>query len=429
MPSKDVDILSPSEYLTSIMEMSYGEKLGRSILQRQCEHLNIDLNEMDHSGFKKLSQGVYDAIKLFGKEKADTVRNKIENAVKLLPREDIEQWERDVNTADASTEMGRLKAALKLYESALESIPEDDKNRAEIFGKMGYLYQRLERYDKCEIYYDRAIKNTSDPGSKAQFIDGKSSALWRQGDHQKALSTAKEALPIIETMPTHALALDREKRLRKAAIYRGIGNIYLDLSNKAKAIEYCKKAIDIYEDIGLKGPAGSVYNNMARVYEDYEEFSASVTYYEKAVELCKDSGNMFMQGWSIFNLASALCELGRAEEALDRCHDAKMIMEDFDHTLGKSRVECMQGKANKMKGDHDKAEEHFKKSLELLKDSNAPDYEEITILEYARMLADWGRIDKAKEMLITAQEIHGDKPETITSKRVNEFLQEIEVPT
>ncbi len=425
MKGKSGEELSVSDYLTKIMESSYGERLGRSIIKRQCDVHNINFNNIDNRQLNKLSKGVYEAIKMFGDEKAKTVRKKIEEAKKLLPDKGKEEWRRRSDLADAIAEMGRLKDALELYGSALECFDGDRDEKAEIFGKLGYLYQRTEDYGRCEEYYKKALKETTDPGAKARFIDGISSALWRQGEHKKALETAEQAFEYIEDMSEHAIGLQREKRTRKAAIYRGIGNIQLDLSNKAKAIEYCKKAIKIYEDLGMKGPAGSVYNNMARVYEDYEDFHTAINYYEKGVELCKESGHMFMQGWSSFNLASALCEVGKADEALERCHDAQKIMEAFDHHLGRSRVKCMEGKAFKVKGYFERAEECFKESLELIKDSKAPDYEEITLLEYARMLHDHGRNGEAMEMLQRALDIHADKEDTITSSRVKKYLEEL----
>ncbi len=425
MKQKSGEELNVSDYLTKVMESSYGERLGRSIIKRQCDVNDIDFDRLDRRQLRILSKGVYDAIKLFGDEKAETVRQKIEDAEKLLPDASKEEWRRKSDLADAISEMGRLNDAMELYGSAIEDFDGTRDEKAEIYGKMGYIYQRTEDYEKCEELYNKALKETTDRGAKARFIDGISSALWRQGEHEKALETAQEAFEHIDKMPEHALALQREKQIRKAAIYRGIGNIQLDLSNKQKAIEYCKKAIDIYEKLGMKGPAGSVYNNMARVYEDYENFSTAINYYEKGVDLCKESGHMFMQGWSSFNLASALCEVGRADEALERCHDAQKIMEAFDHSLGRSRVKCMEGKAYKVKGYYDRADECFQESLQFIKDSKAPDYEEITLLEYARMLHEYNRTGKAVDMLQRAIEIHGDKQETITSSRVKKYLEEL----
>ena len=425
MSLKSGEQLSVSDYLNRVMESSYGERLGRSILKRQCEVHNINFNNFGKMELRKLSQGVYDAIKLFGEEKARTVKHKIEDASKLIEDPSKKEWQKISDLADAIGEMGRLKEALELYGSALEVFEGGGDEKAEIYGKLGYIYQRIEEYDRCEEYYEMALKETTDHGAKARFIDGISSALWRQGEHKKALEIAMEAFEHIERMPEHALAFKREKRIREAAIYRGIGNIQLDLSNKMKAIEYCKKAIAIYEELGMKGPAGSVYNNMARVYEDYNEFSTAITYYEKAVDLCKESGHMFMQGWSSFNMASALCEVGRADEALERCHDAQKIMDAFDHHLGKSRIKCMEGKALKVKGYFDRADECFKESIKLIEGTKAPDYEEITLLEYARMLHDHGRDGEAVDLLKRSMKIHGDKDETITSSRVKEYLKEL----
>ncbi|MFO7992032.1 MAG: tetratricopeptide repeat protein [Thermoplasmata archaeon] len=413
-----------SEYLSTVMKSSFGDVLGRSILKKQLNDLDIDLKDASPRDIHKLSNRIYEVTQDMGDENAKATKEKIEKAKRLL--EGDVPWKTKVAKGDACTEMSRLQKAKRLYEEALEECGVEEE-KGEIYRKIGRLFQRLEDYDKSEDYYDKAIKTSSDPVEITICMEGKSGALWRQGKHKEALQTAKMGMEELKGMTVLSRNDAEKKKMYEAMLCRSMGNIYLDLYEKDKAIEYSKKAIELYKELNKKANAGAVYNNLARVFEDFEEFDTAIKNYDKAVRLCKESGSRFMGGWAMFNYASALCEVGQPDKALEYCDKSRRIMEDFNHRLGRARVDCMEAKAYKVKGLYDKSEEKFQKSLELLKGAQATDYVEITLLEYARMLEDKGETDRAVEKLERAQKIHGDKEQTITSKRVEDFLKELKL--
>ncbi len=414
-----------SEYLSKVMKKAFGEVLGRSILKKQIEDLNIQEDEVSERELRKLSDNIYRATQDMGEEKAEEVRDKILEATKLVGTQE-ESWKAEIAKGDAKREMSEWGSAKDHYMTALEEFEGEEEEKADIYRKLGSVLQRTEEYELGEEYFDKAADIAGDAGKVANCLEGKSGTLWRQGKHREALETAKKGMEELDEMPTVSRNQERKKKEYQAMICRSIGNIYLDLNEKDKSIEYCKKAIDLYEDLDKKGNAGVVHNNLARVYEDFEEYDKAIENYDKAVSLCKESGNRFMSGWSMFNYASVLCEEGKPGDALEYCQKAEKIMDEFNHKLGQSRVKCMKGKAYKEKGLYDKAEEFFDESLDLLEGTQTTDYIEITKLEYARMLEERGEVDRAMDELERAKDIHGDKEETITSERVKDFLDRLE---
>lgn len=411
-----------SEYLTKVMKNSFGDVMGRSILKKQLDDLDINLKDASPRDIQKLSNQIYKVTQDLGDENAKATRKKIQKAKDLL--EGDVPWKTKVAKGDACAEMSKLEAAKQFYEEALEEC-DIDEERGEIYRKLGRLFQRLEEYDKSEDYYDEAINTTGGPGEIARCLEGKSGALWRQGKHKEALRTAKEGVEELKGMPVVSKNDAKKKKMYEAMLCRSMGNIYLDLYEKDKAIEYSKKAIKLYKKLNKNANAGAVYNNLARVFEDFEEYEKAMNNYEKAIHLCRESGSRFMSGWAMFNYASALCEVGEPDKALKYCDRSRRIMEDFKHKLGRARVDCMEAKAYKVKGLYDRAEENFEKSLKLLEGAQATDYVEITLLEYARMLEEKGDKQRAVQKLEDAVKIHGDKEETITSKRVVDFLENL----
>ncbi len=421
-----------SKYIEKIMSDAYGELLGPSILKEQCKNLNIDFEEIKVRDLKRIADRIFEVTKSFGEEKAREVKLRIINAKKIVEKSyGKQEWRNDERDGDTQVDLKEYSIAIGYYKKTIGEL-DLEKNLsdyARICKKIGSAFNRLEDYKQSILYYDNAIeayKKLEDYSGLASSLNGKASSVWRLGEHEEALKIAENALKATERMPFGSRNEKKAKSIMMAGIYTTIGNIYLDLADKEKAVDYCNKAIDIYEELEMLGRAGGVYNNLARVYEDFGDFEQASKYYKKGVDLCKESGNIFMEGWTRFNLASVYAELGKPELAIEECDKSMRIMSSFNNRLGKSRVECMRGKAYKVMKEFEKATEHFERSLKLLRGIQAVDYIEITLYEFARMYADKGEREKAIEKLKEAVETHKDRPETITSKKIKGLLEKLQ---
>jgi signal transduction histidine kinase len=191
---------------------------------------------------------------------------------------------------------------------------------------------RFSNIDSSNFYTDEALKLANKlnlAGEKSNLIGLKSSNALEIGNLPEAFQFAFESLKMVEIIEN----LDINARLKGSALNR-IGNIYMELGNYRKAIEYYNLSIEQYLTYSTS-ESGNVLNGMSNIGNVYELMGV------------KDSALYYQQ--NVFDVAS---------KNLDR------------NLVVRAEMMFRMGNAYKLNGNYEKSLEFYKKGIEEAKIDN-----------------------------------------------------------
>ncbi len=432
--------------LVTLLEKEVGFT-GRFILQKQCQNLDIDPDNICPDNLPRLSNQIHWAIRSFtGDRKADEIKKDImryKEALDIATDLDIDRNIKDpVSAIEAQVTIGESKTAVGKHEESLEALKnairifedsniEDPVLGARLKRKMaGILGQtKAGREDARNLYLEiiNMSQTVAGPYNVGQAWNGMGMLSWREGDHKTSLDHYMSAITVVDSMPMASKKEKRRKIKMMARIHTGLGNTCLDMQNMKMSIHHNEKAIELYTQLDEPGGIGLANNNLARVYQEMGEYSKAIEKYRLGIKYCNEGGSMRMEGWAMTNLASALIENRRAVDALHHLDRASKILANFKDPIAHSKLHCMYGKYHSALGQYRESEEHFKKSIEFVINENSPDYLAIAQEEMGKMYHARGDKDKSREALSAALEWYRVKGETVRMEKINAILQKMDV--
>ena len=129
--------------------------------------------------------------------------------------------------AEASDKAGDFRRAEKILKELISAEPEN----ATALNNLAYMYiNRDEKLDKAESYLRRALKLDADNGA---FLDSYGWLLYKKGKPKEALTYVEKALDKIGSDPE---------------VFDHLGDIYRQLKNYDKSMEYYHKALELSPD-------------------------------------------------------------------------------------------------------------------------------------------------------------------------------------
>lgn len=93
-----------------------------------------------------------------------------------------------------------------------------------------------------------------------------------------------------------------------------MGGIYYNRKNYDEALEYWKKTLDIYLELGNKHAAGSSMNNIGLVYADMGDLKTSLQYYFRSLSMYSDV-NACARVYPYENIGGLYAQLGMTDSA------------------------------------------------------------------------------------------------------------------
>ncbi len=414
---------------------------GKFILQKQCQHLNIDPDSINTDCLPQLSNQIHWAIKSFtGDKKADEIKkgimkykkalDMVNNAVEKQKEDPIDSIEAQITIGAAKMQIGKADESIKAYREALvvydNNSLDDMILKARISRKLARaLTNSKEGRDEARDLYNNVIDmrmGAEGLYNKALAWNGLGVISWREGDHATSLDHYMESIKMITSISTASKNDKKRKDRAMARIHTGLGNTCLDLLNMEMSIYHNMKAIELYTKLGDNSGIGLTYNNLARVYEETGQYSKAIDGYEKGIEQCRKGGSMRMEGWAMTNLASALIENRRAGDAIQHLDRASKVLANFKDPIAHSKLHCMYGKYYSAVENYHESELHFQKSIDFVIDENSPDYLAIAREEMGKMYHQKGDMVRAEEALIAALDWYIIKKEDARIQNIQKLL-------
>lgn len=204
-----------------------------------------------------------------------------------------------------------------------------------------------------------------------------------------------------------------EKRLKKdelGATYSNICIPYIEMRDYKTAVEYCQKAIDVYEKLPGKKKLGAsaAYANLSRIYEELKDYNKALLYKQKALAMVEKSGKLNKHIIPLSNneIATLYEKLNNYPKALEYYQKSLAIFQkDYGENHSQTAKTYNQiGNFYYKMGDYQKTSEYYKKALviteKLEKDKSRGNQNFLIALEYARMAKFYDQIGDLKEALV-----------------------------
>jgi len=122
-----------------------------------------------------------------------------------------------------------------------------------------------------------------------------------------------------------------------AANLGNIGNVYQNLSEYSKAIEYHQQALVIYEEIGNKQGIASNLGNIGIVYHNLSEYSKAIEYYQKSLVINEEIGNKSGIANNLGNIGNVYKNLSEYSKAIEYYQQSLVINEEIGNKEGIAR--------------------------------------------------------------------------------------------
>ena len=177
-----------------------------------------------------------------------------------------------------------LEYNIKAFDIRKKLLGEKHVDTAESYNDTGLVYIFQGKYDKASELFQKAktiyeeVVGPNHP-SLADAYMNIGMLLMKQEDYSNALENYLEALKICGSRGIE----DRQT----AIVYHGIGLAYYQMGNNSNALEYCSKAVRIYENIfGLNHPETAIiYTGIGFVHYNIGGLSQASDYFTKSLEI------------------------------------------------------------------------------------------------------------------------------------------------
>ncbi|MFH0815222.1 MAG: tetratricopeptide repeat protein [Methanobacteriota archaeon] len=419
--------------------------VGGLILKKQCKDLGVQLGDITPNHLKPLAYQISKAITpVTGEDRANKIQQGIidyMNALKTVnvmekPRlHGVDSLRAELTIVESKISIGRfedaeltIRCTCNLIERSAPEVQAELGPRAfRLFARV--LSAKKETHEEAFRRYGEALLMAEKSGDRYEQVlalSGIGALAWRTADHKRAQTNYMKALLQINRI-TAVSKKDKQKlESAKVIVHSGLGNVYLDLVDMNLAVEHNEKALEISMRMENWPEVGRIYNNLARVYEEMRDLEKAIDSYERSVQYCQKGKSQRMEGWTLTNLASALVENGRANEAKIHLERSERILAGFADPIAHSKLNCMWGKYHRARMEWEPGIQRFEKSIAAVADQNSPDYLATAQEEFGTLCLEMGDKDKARELLGAALDWQKKKGDIYRVGKIDAQLKGVE---
>lgn len=227
------------------------------------------------------------------------------------------------------------------------------------FLNMAIVCQNTGRYKEGLYYCDTALyfySKTNDSLKVAGVHNCRANIYYYQGHYNLAINWYKKALQVYE-----------EEGLKKHAAIL-LNNVGLALSETGKykhALDYYFRALKLHEQIKNQAGIAMTLANIGIVYFNLENFDKAMDFYERSLEIRLKIHDYFGIAACYHNMGNVYMEREEYEKALENFNKALRIFKekkDINHEAGSYLVI---GNYYLETGNYDKAIEQYRKALDI----------------------------------------------------------------
>lgn len=226
-------------------------------------------------------------------------------------------------------------------------------------GRMGRLYRQRGDYDRALEHFQMAFDLFEAAGDRrgvAGALDDMGSIHWLRGDYHLALERHRKALGI-----RRALGDKRSIALSLA----NIGRVHHDSGSFKAAVEQFREALELRREIGDRPGVVSSLRDLGSVYQADGKLEAAQEMFEEALKIAREIGDRLLVAHVLFKIAEVLLEMSRSAEAAEALRQAEEIVVALGDRLGQAECARRSAEVSLVRGDHARALEQARRAMDL----------------------------------------------------------------
>ncbi|MEO0270781.1 MAG: tetratricopeptide repeat protein [candidate division WOR-3 bacterium] len=314
---------------------------------------------------------------------------------------------------------GRLDDSLKVLQSAQELLIGDSEDevieKSEIYLLRSLIFRikgEMEMAIKeCEtglrIVEKSGIDEKKVKPIKAKEFNALGTIFWSKGEYDRAIEFYKKSLRIFEEIGD---------KLWIGVAYNNLGNIYQNKGEYENAIEFYQRSLKICEEIGNTHGIGAAYNNLGGVYFYKGEYDRAIEFFQKFLRICEEIGDKHGIGYASNNLGVLYTYKDEYDKAIEFYEKGLKINEEIGEKRAIGRISSNLGMVYFNKGEYDMAIKFYKKSLIISEEIGDKRGMGIASENLGRIYLEIGKLKESEGYLLKSKNIFeeiGDKFELI----------------
>jgi tetratricopeptide (TPR) repeat protein len=188
------------------------------------------------------------------------------------------------------------------------------------------------------------------------------------GKFSESLKILDEGESILARMNQYSSHLMKEKRAK--FLYRR-GTIYGSLGDIIRELEYCEKALFIYEEIGNEEGIANCLNMIANYNITKGELDQGLSIFHKSLALNRELNDLESVGMILSNIGNVYIYKGEMNRALKQFHEAKAIHEKMGNKFFLAGVLLQLGFVHSLIGNLNEALEFLQQSSNIFEEVNS----------------------------------------------------------
>ncbi|RPI31523.1 MAG: hypothetical protein EHM70_11335 [Chloroflexota bacterium] len=228
---------------------------------------------------------------------------------------------------------GEYTTALGSFENAAALHAQSPSDLGRLAHKRGEIYRRLGDWDLAEQHFQSAadaLEQANDQGKWAQLLADWSHIARQQGQLERALGLASQALSLAE------LAKDQPALMQA---YNALGILIRSQGDLKKASHYLEQSLEIAKRIDQPIAQIAALNNLALVYTDCDDNEQAITLEQIALQLCILQGDRHREAAIHNNLADLYHRSGQSETSMTHLKQAVTILAEIGVEAGSLKPE------------------------------------------------------------------------------------------
>jgi CHAT domain-containing protein/Flp pilus assembly protein TadD len=265
------------------------------------------------------------------------------------------------NAGDGQSRQGKLTAALRLNDLALEVAEGlgDQAAIARCYGLRGYMFYRQSMFKEALENYQHALplfRGAKNKRAEASTLNNIGNVYRAIGKFEGALAQYGAALE---------LARETGDRATEADLLNNIGNTYRSTGKYKEALAQYDASLKIDRTLGNRTREAETLGNVGITYRLTGRYEEALAQYEAALKVLREAGDRAGEAKTLGNLGNIYGSTGRYEEALVKYEASLKIMQELGNKDGESSALGNTGIIYLMTGRSKEALAQFEASLKI----------------------------------------------------------------
>ncbi len=405
------------ENMNQELRREYHRKVAESYLEiepKRVEEAGHHFYEAeDERGVEFLKDAAEDAAENYSNEEAI---EKYRRALELEKDPDIQE-----DLGDVYTRIGEYDDAVEEYRaSMLNGGP-----RAELKRKIAFVYNKTSDFDRSRELTAEGLEMVENDTERAKLLRVRGWTDIKTGEYDSAQEYLLDALNLCKelekaeelaesynalgTLSFNRCDYDRSIEYFREALsnhhdllgvsktYNNLGNVYDDLGELNKALEYYEKSLDISRKIGENYNIAASLNNLGIIHWEKGDLESVLEYQQEALKIFEKMGSKRTTAILLNNVGNVYQDKGDLREALKNYREALQIAEDMDYEMGTLHPLTNIGAIKHERGKFKESEEYLEQSLSLCEEKGEKQHSITNLCKLASLYIDMDRLEEALE--------------------------------